>query len=192
MKPLDEVPVASPSQTVGPFFHFALTCDPSLGQIAGLNTPGERVHLRLRVLDGQRHPVPDAMIELWQADAEGRFAGDGNAGERVEGHSFRGWGRQATNDKGECEFDTVRPGATTSADGARAAAHINVCLFSRGMLRHVFTRMYFADDPLLTSDPVLALVPASRRETLVAKRQNAEWQFEIRLQGERETVFFDL
>ena len=180
MKAPSEALVASPSQTVGPFFHFALTGDPALAQLIAPNMPGDRIHLRVRVLDGDGAPVPDALVELWQADAEGRFA---------SAQPFRGWGRGATDDRGECEFDTVRPGMT--GDGAHAA-HINVCLFMRGMLRHLFTRIYFGDDPELARDAVLALVPSPRRETLVAKRIAGEWLFEIRLQGDAETVFFDL
>jgi protocatechuate 3,4-dioxygenase alpha subunit len=173
--------VASPSQTVGPFFHFALTNDPSLAQLIGPEMQGDRVQLRVCVLDGAGAPVPDAMLELWQADAEGRFA---------PGESFRGWGRGATNDRGECEFTTVRPGVND--DSGSAAAHINVCVFMRGMLRHLFTRIYFDGDRSLVSDPVLALVPRWRRDTLVAKNLAGEWLFEIRLQGDAETVFFDL
>jgi protocatechuate 3,4-dioxygenase alpha subunit len=184
--------IASPSQTVGPFFHFAITSDAVLAHMAGAHTHGERIHLRIRVLDGAADPVPDAMIELWHADAEGGFTGQPDAEGGLPGQSFRGWGRQPSNVDGVCEFDTIRPGSTTAVDGTRAAAHVNVCLFSRGMLRHVFTRMYFADDALLADDPVLALVPASRRQTLIAQHVGDAWQFEIHLQGERETVFFDL
>jgi protocatechuate 3,4-dioxygenase alpha subunit len=172
--------VASPSQTVGPFFHFALTSDAALAQLIAPESSGDRIRLRIRVLDGGGAPVSDAMVELWQADAEGRYSST---------PSFRGWGRGATDDRGECAFDTVRPGA---ASNGASAAHINVCLFMRGMLRHLFTRIYFAGDAALARDAALAIVPVSRRETLVARHIAGEWLFEIRLQGDAETVFFDL
>lgn len=184
--------VASASQTVGPFFHFGLTTDARLGQMIGPDTPGERMTLRIRVVDGAGSPLPDAMVELWQADASGAYAEQPDHSSAEPGHAFRGWGRLPTDDAGVCEFHTIRPGAPTAADGARPAAHINVCLFARGMLRHLFTRVYFEGDPMLEADPVLALVPAARRTTLLARVVDGVWTFEIRLQRGDETVFFDL
>jgi protocatechuate 3,4-dioxygenase alpha subunit len=181
----DDDLVATASQTVGPFFDFGLTTpNAALGQMAGPDTPGERIRLRIRVYDGEGAVVPDAVVELWQADASGAFPGV--------------WGRQGTDVDGACEFHTVRPGA------AEGASHINVCLFARGLLRHIFTRIYFAGDPALSADPVLALVPEARRQTLLAHAESRPeglryttadgdtWVFELRLQGEHETVFFDL
>jgi protocatechuate 3,4-dioxygenase alpha subunit len=185
--------VASASQTVGPFFHFGLTTDATRGVMAAPGSRGEPVRLRVQVVDGAGVPVPDAMVELWQADASGQFgaaAGEDPAGAE---RPFRAWGRLPTGSDGACEFTTVRPGTLSAADAAAAgAAHINVCLFMRGLLRHLFTRVYFAGDPALDADPVLALVPADRRETLVAQPAgDGAWTFVIRLQGDHETVFFD-
>jgi len=184
--------VATSSQTVGPFFHFGLATDPRLGQMTGPETAGDRIRLRVRVIDGAGEPLPDALVELWQADAGGRYVERPDHAHVDPGQAFRGWGRLPTTATGECEFATIRPGATTAGDGRPQAAHINVCLFARGMLRHIFTRLYFADDPMLAADPVLALVPESRRATLIAHEADGVWRFDIRLQGDSETVFFDL
>lgn len=176
--------LASPSQTIGPFFHFALTPDGQLGSL-GATAVGERLHLHLRVLDGAGMPLPDAMIEIYQADAAGEY---GTA-------AFTGFGRLATHADGTCVFETIRPGRVRDAQGQAQAAHINVCLFARGLLRHLYTRVYFAADPDLETDPLLSLVPVDRRPTLLATPASGAagtWEWEIRLQGEYETVFFDL
>ncbi len=186
-----EALVASGSQTVGPFFHFGLATEPQLGLMAGPETEGERIRVRIRVFDGAAVPLNDALVELWQADASGHYVDRPDGDDPAPGASFRGWGRLPTNDAGECEFETVRPGPV-AAEGVVQAAHINVCLFARGMLRHVFTRFYFEGDPMLRQDPVLELVPEVRRTTLIAKAQPDAWTFDIRLQGPLETVFFDL
>ena len=175
---------ATSSQTIGPFFHFGIAPDTSLGCI-GANAKGERIRLIVRVLDGDAAPVTDALIELYQADADGVYDRDG----------FCGFGRLSTGDDGACTFETIRPGRVADARGGRQAAHMNLCLFARGILRHLYTRAYFADDPALADDAILALVPEARRETLVAHAIDGapgQWAFDIRLQGERETVFFDL
>lgn len=184
--------VASPSQTVGPYLHIGLDTEPRHGVMIGPNTPGERLRLRIRVLDGAGAPLPDALIELWQADAAGRYVAAADHPNPDPGEAFRGWGRRPTSRDGWCEFETIRPGATTSPDGCRQAPHINVCLFARGMLRHIFTRVYFDGDPTLAGDPVLALVPEARRRTLVAEPIDGVWTMTIRIQGDEETVFFDL
>jgi protocatechuate 3,4-dioxygenase alpha subunit len=184
--------VATPSQTVGPYLHIGLDTEPRHGVMIGPNTRGERIRLRLRVTDGTGSPLPDALIELWQADASGRYVDAADHPDPDPGEAFRGWGRRPTDKDGWCEFETIRPGATTAPDGRQQAPHVNVCLFARGMLRHIFTRVYFAGDPLLDADPVLALVPESRRRTLVAEPTDGGWAMTIRLQGEGETVFFDL
>lgn len=184
--------VASSSQTVGPFFHFGLTTDARLGVMVGPHTPGDRIILRVRVIDGAGNPLPDAMVELWQADASGTYVEVADHPSAEPGQAFRGWGRLPTDGAGVCEFHTIRPGVTITDDGRTQSAHISVCLFARGMLRHIFTRIYFADDPTLLDDPVLSLVPEQRRATLVADREGEVWTFDIRLQGEGETVFFDI
>ncbi|ODS59318.1 MAG: protocatechuate 3,4-dioxygenase subunit alpha [Acidobacteria bacterium SCN 69-37] len=184
--------MASGSQTVGPYLHIGLDTEPRHGVMVGPHTAGERMRLRLCVLDGAGQPVPDALVELWQADASGRYVETADHPNPDPGEAFRGWGRRATNRDGWTLFETIRPAPTTSADGRTQASHINVCLFARGMLRHIFTRVYFAGDPMLATDPVLALVPEARRGTLIADRVDDMWTLTIRIQGDGETVFFDL
>jgi protocatechuate 3,4-dioxygenase alpha subunit len=183
---------ATPSQTVGPFFHFGLTDDPSLGTIAKDDTKGTRIQLRIRVLDGDGEPVPDALIELWQADADGRYPIDADRS-KTKLPSFSGFGRLPTTADGTCVFETVLPGRVAGDNGVPQAAHINVCLFARGLLRQIYTRTYFEGSDGLDTDPILRIVPADRRQTLIARPAGAnEWLFDIRLQGDEETVFFDL
>lgn len=190
-KPTDAL-VASPSQTVGPYLHIGLDTEPRHGVMVGPHTPGERLRVRIRVLDGAGVPLPDALVELWQADASGRYVEAADHPNSDPGEAFRGWGRRSTGKDGWSEFETIRPGVTTAADSRQQAPHINVCLFARGMLRHVFTRFYFDGDPMLANDPVLLLVPEARRQTLIARQADGAWTFVIRLQGAGETVFFDL
>src|SRR5687767_2443140 len=154
-------PIATSSQTVGPFFHFGLTANESLGLIASPETPGEHIQLRVRVLDGAGEPVPDAVIELYQADADGRYPDAASAAP-----TFRGFGRLPTGPDGDCMFQTIKPGIVRT-NGIEQAPHINVCLLARGLLRQVYTRIYFKGDPALAIDPILAVVPADRRSTLV-------------------------
>jgi protocatechuate 3,4-dioxygenase alpha subunit len=186
--------VAAPSQTVGPFFHFALAADDRLGRLAGPGCEGERLGLTVRVTDGEGAPVPDALLEIWHADAAGRYPRPrGNDGAAEGDGAFIGFGRLGTNETGTCRFDTIRPGPVTDLPGGRQAAHINVAVFARGLNRHLFTRIYFAGDPALDGDPFLQLVPADRRHTLTARPSaDGEWVFDLRLQGTDETVFFDL
>jgi protocatechuate 3,4-dioxygenase, alpha subunit len=168
--------VATASQTVGPFFSFGLTTNVALGRMAGPHTPGERIRLEIGVLDGDGAPVTDALVETWQAGKDGTFL----------------FGRLSTDPAGGCAFETVYPG---QAPGAGEAAHVNLCVFMRGLLRHLYTRLYFAGDPSLDTDVILAAVPPERRDTLIARRDEAvpsTWRFDIHLQGDRETVYFDL
>ena len=183
--------VASASQTVGPFFHVGPGASDRCGVVAAPGIPGERVRLRIRVLDGDGVPVPDALIELRQADAQGVYAAPPGPGEPAP--AFAGFGRLATSEDGVCGFETIRPGAPGAPDAA-GAAHVTVCLFMRGLLRHLYTRVYFEGDPALDRDPILSLVPADRRPTLLARRagDGVTWDFVVRLQGDHETVFFDL
>ena len=142
------------------------------------------------MLDGDGAPVPDAMVELRQADARGVY-GPPPARPDDPPPSFGGFGRLHTSTDGDCCFETIRPGAPA---GTAGAAHVTVCLFMRGLLRHLYTRLYFEDDPALDRDPILSVVPAERRSTLLARRaaDGATWDFVVRLQGPGETVFFDL
>lgn len=190
------------SQTVGPFFAYGLTPEQygySFTGIAGPNLvldeaeDGERIRLQGQVFDGASEPVADAMIEIWQADAQGRHAHPADA--RGSNATFRGFGRSGTgrDPRARFIFDTVKPGASE----AGTAPHINVIVFMRGLLAHVYTRIYFEDEAAANAlDPVLASVPQERRGTLLARRREtpagAVYDFDIRMQGDRETVFFDL
>jgi protocatechuate 3,4-dioxygenase alpha subunit len=174
--------IASPSQTIGPFLHVGFEHQVELRSLCGA-TPGARVRLRIRVVDGAGAPIDDALVEIWQAPPR-----EANAASP----DFRSWGRCATDTDGWSTFETMTPDTVTTDDGRRMAAHVNICVFARGLLRHVFTRCYFAGDPALASDPVLALVPSDRRATLVAQPDGDGWAFEIHMQGAHETVFFDL
>ena len=139
-------------------------------------------------------PVPDAMIELWQADAGGKYQHPEDTRPIAPDPAFCGFGRLATDDCGACRFETVRPGRVPGPNGALQAPHINVHVFARGMLWHLFTRIYFAGDPANGEDAILELVPKDRRDTLLARPDPnvpSLWSFDVHLTGERETVFFD-
>ena len=181
----------TPSQTIGPFFAYALTPraygGPELAteQVATDGIAGERIRVEGTVYDGDGLPVGDAMIEIWQADPQGRFHASGNAG-------FTGFGRAETTAEGRYFFETVRPGGLPGPGGARQAPHLTVSVFARGVLVRLATRIYFSDEAANDGDPVLALVPAGRRDTLIAQRGgDGVFRFDIRLQGEGETVFFE-
>lgn len=195
----------TPGQTVGPFFSQGLLRarrdEPAVFQavLATERTRGERLSIEGAVFDGLGRPISDALIELWQADADGRYAHPLQPGvlagaPQARDVTFHGFGRCASDDAGRFAFETVRPGAVPGPGGRPQAPHINVILGARGMARLAFTRLYFADDPALDSDAVLALVPEARRATLLAQRVSASpctYRFDLHLQGDRETVFFD-
>jgi protocatechuate 3,4-dioxygenase, alpha subunit len=180
----------TPSQTVGPYFAICLPwSDGPFAAAAG--TPGA-IRIRGMVHDGAGAPVPDHVIETWQADGEGRFADlHGHGGpSRTEG--FRGFARSGTEDgDGSFEIVTVKPGAVADNDGRMQAPHIDVSVLARGMLHRCVTRIYFADEQAANeADAVLASVPPGRRETLLARPQDGGYRFDIHLQGPQETVFF--
>ena len=189
----------TPSQTVGPYLHIGLTPgrfgvrEIFSAVVADAGVPGTHIRIEGRMLDGAGAIMPDAMLEIWQADAEGRYAHPAD-GRPPASNSFRGFGRAATDDNGSFFFATVKPGAVAGPGGKPQAPHINVGLFARGMLKRLFTRIYFAGEPANASDPILALVPPERLTTLLAKPDPAKpgsWRFDIHLQGTNETVFFD-
>jgi protocatechuate 3,4-dioxygenase alpha subunit len=137
-------------------------------------------------------PVTDAMIELWQADSEGRYHSSGDPAADPE---CRGFGRMATGEDGSCEFETILPGGVPGPGASRQAPHVSVAIFARGILKQLFTRIYFAGHQANQEDPILALVPEERRATLLAHSdpaRPAHWHFDVHLQGEQETVFFDV
>jgi protocatechuate 3,4-dioxygenase, alpha subunit len=162
--------------------------------MTGRDAQGEYIRLRVRLLDGDGAPVPDGIIELWQADASGRYNHPADSRSGSADPAFCGFGRLATDAEGTCTFDTVRPGLVPDGKGAFQAAHISVSVFARGLQGRLCTRVYFEGDPAVDRDPILALVPPERRQTLIARRdrESTDWNFDIRLQGEQETVFFDI
>lgn len=177
--------VPTPGQTVGPFFSFALVQEGG----ADLVPPGhpEAIRLTGRVLDGAGEPVPDALVEIWQAAPDGTVAREPGSLHR-DGFTFTGWGRAPTDRAGRYTFTTLAPGATTPG----AAAYVAVAVFARGLLDRLLTRAYLpGDDAALAVDPLLASVDEDRRATLVATADEHGLVFDIRLQGERETVFLD-
>jgi len=183
---------STPSQTVGPFFSIGLE------QLNRANLAeggaGERVVIRGRVLDGDGQPVPDAVLEIWQADADGRYHHPEHTDPQNNATSFFGFGRIPTDAQGQFSFTTIKPGPVHGPDGKPHAPHLQISVFMRGLLKQLATRLYFPQEPLNASDPVLQVVPESRRETLIArgaqpKENILEW--DVCLQGGNETVFFD-
>jgi len=188
-------PVPTPSQTAGPYFHLGMTDTRSVRCIAGPDEKGERVWLTCRVLDGDGVAVDDAMIEIWQANANGEYNHpDFVLKNSMDPHWF-GFGRMPTGEDGSCQFETIKPGRVPGAGDALKAPHLNIAIFARGLLKPLHTRMYFAGDPSNSEDLTLTLVPPPRRETLMAQPDISHlghWHFDIHLQSEEETVFFDL
>lgn len=191
----------TPSQTVGPYFKYGLTpggsCHWNDAFSNDLLTPdvsGERIRIVGRVFDGDGKAVPDSMLEIWQADAQGRFA-DPQDTRDMTNAAFKGFGRCGTDANGDFSFHTVKPGVVPGPKGRPQAPHIVMAVFARGMTQQTMTRIYFDGDAANAADPILALVPADRRNTLIAAREpgaDAVYRFDVRLQGDRETVFFDL
>lgn len=198
------MPGQTPSQTVGPFFAYALTPEPYGRQgiagnvMAGDDTQGDVVRVEGRVIDGDGQPVPDALVEVWQANAAGRYrhADDPRDDVPVD-DAFTGFGRSGTDANGRFWFETVKPGPVPGRGNAPQAPHINVAVFARGMLTHAYTRIYFADEEEANGiDPVLNSVDEARRGTLIGDARQVHgrtvYRFDIRLQGDGETVFFDV
>jgi protocatechuate 3,4-dioxygenase, alpha subunit len=191
----------TPSQTVGPFFHLGLD-RPEWGDLTRNNPPealgGEKIAIEGRVLDGDGAPVPDAMIELWQANAAGRYNHpEDRQDDKPLDPDFRGFGRVATDAEGRFRVLTIKPGPVPGRGNTLQAPHINVAVFARGMLIHLYTRIYFADEPRNAADPLLSAIDdAAVRGTLLARQTGAAsppiWHFDIVLQGEHETAFLDI
>ncbi len=178
------------SQTIGPYLRIGLT-PMFVTEIAGPDVPGERITLRGRVLDGDGRPVNDALIEVWQANAAGRYAHPDDRQEKPLTPGFQGFGRSPTDDDGAFRFTTIKPGSAPGSDGQTQAPHLAVVFFMRGLLRQLVTRVYFPGDPANATDPVLQLVPVERRATLIARpAADGTLEWDIHLQGADETVFF--
>ena len=184
----------TPSRTIGPFLAIGLPW-PDGPFVVPEGTPGA-ITITGQVIDGAGQVLPDAMVETWQADEDGRFdhAEDPRGARKPRTEGFRGFGRSATDVNGYYRIVTVKPGPLPAPAGGTEAPHLDVSVFSRGLLDRVVTRIYFADETHANAaDPVLAGVPDERRDTLVARLTGpGAYEFDIRLQGERETVFFDV
>jgi protocatechuate 3,4-dioxygenase alpha subunit len=206
----------TPSQTVGPFFHYGLPWkggadlvgQSELGARPDLipeghyvlnqtsakgPVTGEVIEISGRVLDGDGQPIPDALLEIWQANAAGRYASADDAREDVPlDPNFIGFGRASTSANGEYRFRTVKPGRTPGPGNSWQAPHIAVGVLGRGLIKRLCTRLYFEDGDGNAEDPILAMVPDARRQTLIAEKIEGGYRFDVVLQGERETVFFDV
>jgi len=191
-----KLPLTS-SQTVGPFFGPALLCEDAIRNVLTQpETSGERIRIEGRVLDGDGMPVPDAMVEIWQANAHGRYNHSADQGHALLEPSFLGFGRSGTEEDGCYWFETIKPGRVPFYHEQFQAPHICVTIFSRGLLNHLVTRLYFEDEQTNAEDPILLRVPDERRSTLLARRGNREgmvvYRFDIVMQGAGETAFFNL
>ena len=185
---------ATTSQTAGPFFLIGcrwLNCE----NLAAEGVAGERVTVHGCVVDGDGVGVPDAMVEVWQANSHGKYAHPEDTQDKPLDAGFRGYGRIMTDARGAFQFTTIKPGSVPGPGGKQQAPHLSISVFMRGLLKRLTTRMYFPNDERNASDPILNLVEPARRSTLIAKTSAGapgalEWT--VILQGTNETVFFDL
>lgn len=169
-------PQLTPSQTVGPYFHIGLAdVEPAVADDGN----GDNVHVDGTLFDARGRPVDDGLIEMWHADASGRYDDE-------RGH----FGRVATDNEGRFELTTIKPGRVQAPSGVLQAPHLELSIFARGLLNRLVTRLYFPDEPTNAEDPVLQLIEPARRSTLVAVSDGTALRFDIHLSGERETVFF--
>jgi protocatechuate 3,4-dioxygenase alpha subunit len=206
----------TPSQTVGPFFHYGLPWKggadlvgqsemgarpdliPEGHYVLNVSSPkggviGEVIEISGRVLDGDGQPIPDALLEIWQANAAGRYASEDDTREEIAlDPNFIGFGRASTSIDGEYRFRTIKPGRTPGPGNSLQAPHIAVGVLGRGLIKRLCTRIYFEDGEGNADDPILALAPDARRHTLIAQKIDGGYRFDVVLQGERETVFFDV
>jgi len=183
----------TPSQTIGPFFHVALLGGDQ-NVLVNAQTRGERISITGQLLDGEGKPVPDAMLEIWQADAAGIYRHPADPRHTQADPHFTGFGRCGTANAGRFSFKTIKPGGVAWDTEQSQAPHISVRLFSRGIITHAVTRLYFPDELSNASDPVLSTLDPRRRRTLIASREETAelptYAFNIVLQGELETAFF--
>jgi protocatechuate 3,4-dioxygenase alpha subunit len=184
------------SQTVGPFFHDCLLAA-ELHRNTLAPAEGERIRIEGRVLDGDGQVVPDAVLEIWQADHHGRYHHNVNRSDLLIDHAFNGFGRTGTDAEGVYWFETIKPGRVAFDENTLQSPHVCVAVFARGLLNHLYTRIYFADDPANLDDPVLRCVPVERQPTLLAQPDSeggasVVYRFDIVLQGAGETVFFNI
>ncbi len=185
---------ATTSQTVGPYFKIGLqwlNCD----NLTPDGVAGERVAILGRVVDGDGVPVPDALLEIWQANSHGKYAHPEDTQDKPLDPAFRGYGRIPVNKNGVFRFATIKPGPVPGPEGKEQAPHLVISVFMRGLLKRLVTRMYFPGDARNAADPILNLVEPGRRATLIAKTaggQSGLLEWNVVLQGVDETVFFDI
>jgi protocatechuate 3,4-dioxygenase alpha subunit len=180
-------------QTVGPFFTIGLT-RLNRTELAGPGVSGERVTIEGHMFDGDGASIPDAMIEIWQANSHGKYNHPEDEQDKPVEPGFSGYGRIPTDESGRFSFTTIKPGAVPGPDGKMQAPHIAVSVFMRGLLRRLVTRIYFPDEPGNAGDFVLNLVEPSRRGTLTARKvagREGVLEWNVVTQGANETVFFD-
>lgn len=187
----------TPSQTIGPFFHFGLRRD-EWSDLTRAGPRGERIVIEGRVLDGDGAPCDDALVEIWQANAAGKYSHpDDPQPPSLLDPAFDGFGRALTDAAGRYRFVTVRPGRVPGPGGALQAPHVNVTLFARGLLKALSTRLYFEGEPSNETDPLLSSLadPAARRTLLAVREPQADpvaYRFDLVLQGPAETVFLEI
>ena len=181
----------TPSQTTGPFV--AISFERTVvDDVAPPSVAGDRVTIRGRVLDGDGKPVDDAVIETWQANSHGKYAHPEDTREKLLEPEFKGFGRVLSDGHGAFRFKTIKPGRVPGPGDTLQAPHLVVLVFMRGLLKHLVTRIYFPDEPSNSEDAILALVPPERRSTLVARKvEDGLFEWNVVLQGDQETVFFD-
>ncbi|MSO54759.1 MAG: protocatechuate 3,4-dioxygenase subunit alpha [Rhodospirillales bacterium] len=182
--------IPTASQTVGPFLHIGMN-ELNTNEIVG---DGERIAITGRILDGEGQPVPDAVLEFWQANAHGKYAHPEDQQNKPLETGFTGFARIPTDTGGGFRLSTVKPGPVPARTGGVQAPHILIGVMARGLLARLVTRIYFSDEAANAADPVLALVAAERRATLIARREDGKdrrYVWDIRLRGEGETVFFE-
>jgi protocatechuate 3,4-dioxygenase alpha subunit len=189
--------IVTPSQTVGPFYHFALD-RPEWSDLTAGGCKGEKIRIEGRIFDGEGAPCPDAFLEIWQADAGGKYNHPDDTQDKKPDPKFRGFGRASADKDGVYRFTTIMPGRVPGPGNTLQAPHINVSVFARGLLKHLVTRIYFADRAEANEvDPVLSRIddPAVRK-TIVAEKTNGTgiptYRFDVILQGKGETAFFEL
>lgn len=185
---------ATTSQTVGPYFRIGFRWLYS-DNLVGEDVPGERVTIQGRVIDGDGVPVPDAVLEIWQANAEGKYNHPEDTQAKALDPAFKGFGRVPVNAEGKFRVATIKPGPVPGPDGKEQAPHLLVSVFMRGVLRRMVTRVYFPGEPRNAEDFILNLVEPARRSTLIAKKiagDDGLLEWNVILQGPEETVFFDL
>ena len=182
----------TPSQTIGPYFGIMVRGRAESRQVTHATT-GTRIVVEGRVFDGAAEPMPDALVETWQADANGRYRHPEDRRPQPPDPTFNGYGWAHARGDGGFSFETIKPGQVPGPDGRGQAPHILVSVMARGILTRFITRIYFEDEAANAEDPILALVPENRRHTLVARHTGeGRYRFDLVMQGPGETVFFDV